>query len=121
MFHSVRARLTIWYTAILALVLIIFSAVSYVLLAREIRADTDASLTDTAHELVAAFDPTDHSRGHDVLLDFRYSDRDILVFSPRGDLLMASKSKIAAEERKRIAALVRTGGKGLHTIAGGDE
>jgi Signal transduction histidine kinase len=121
MFHSVRARLTLWYTAILALVLVIFSAVSYVLLAREIRADTDASLAETAHELAAAFDPADHSRGRDVMLDFRYSDREILVLSPRGDLIMASKSKIGPDERKRIEAFVRVGGKGLHTIPGGDE
>src|SRR2546430_2911070 len=87
MFHSVRARLTLWYTAILALVLIIFSAVSYVLLARAIRAENDASLADTAHEFAAAFDPADRSRGRDVLLDFRYSDRQILVLSPKGGLV----------------------------------
>ena len=121
MFHSVRARLTLWYTAILALVLIIFSAVSYVLLAREIRAETDASLADTAHEFAAAFDPADHSRGRDVLLDFRYSDREILVLSPRGDLVMASKSRIGPDERQRIEAFVRAGGKGLRTIPGGEE
>nr|MDP9362357.1 HAMP domain-containing protein [Acidobacteriota bacterium] len=121
MFHSVRARLTLWYTAILGLVLIIFSAVSYVLLAREIRAETDASLADTAHEFAAAFDPADRLRGRDVLLDFRYSDREILVLSPRGDLVMASKSRIGPEERQRIEAFVRAGGNGLHTVPGGEE
>ena len=121
MFHSARARLTLWYTAILALVLIIFSAVSYVLLAREIRAETDGSIADTAHEFAAAFDPAEHSRGHDVLLDFRYSDREILVLSPRGDLVMASKSRIGLDERQKIEAFVRAGGKGLQTIPGGEE
>lgn len=121
MLHSVRARLTLWYTAILALVLIIFSAVSYVLLAREIRAETDASLADTAHEFAAAFDPAEQSRGRDVLLDFRYSDREILVLSPRGDVLMASKSRIGAGERKQIESFVRAGGKGLQSIPGGEE
>jgi heavy metal sensor kinase len=121
MFHSVRARLTLWYTAILALVLIIFSAVSYVLLARAIRAENDASLADTAHEFAAAFDPGDRSRGRDVVLDFRYSDREILVLSPSGALIVASKSRIGPEERKRIEAFVRGGGTGLHTIPGGDE
>jgi two-component system, OmpR family, sensor kinase len=121
MFHSVRARLTLWYTAILALVLIIFSAVSYVLLAREIRAENDASLANTAHEFAAAFDPADRSRGRDVLLDFRYSDREILVLSPAAEVVVVSKSKIAAEERRRIEAFVRAGGTGLHTIPGGEE
>jgi len=34
MFHSVRARLTLWYTAILAVVLVTFSIISYALPAR---------------------------------------------------------------------------------------
>jgi heavy metal sensor kinase len=121
MFHSVRARLTLWYTAILALVLIIFSAVSYVLLAREIRADTDASLADTAHQLAATWNPAEHSRGRGMLLDFRYNDREIMVFSPTGQIVASSKATIGAVERGRIAALVRAGERGFHTIAGGDE
>ncbi len=120
MFHSVRARLTLWYTAILALVLMIFSAVSYVLLARAIRAETDASLADTAHEFAAAFDPADRSHGRDVLLDFRYSDREILVLSPKGDVVIGSK-KLGTPERQRIESFVRAGGTGLQTIAGGED
>lgn len=121
MFHSVRARLTLWYTAILALVLIIFSAVSYVLLARAIRAENDASLADTAHEFADAFDPADRSHDRDVLLDFRYSDREILVLSPKGEIVVSSKAKIGAEERRRIEAFVRAGGTGFGTIPGGEE
>jgi heavy metal sensor kinase len=120
MFHSVRARLTLWYTAILALVLIIFSAVSYVLLARAIRAENDAALADTAHEFAAAFDPADRSRGRDVLLDFRYSDRQILVLSPKGEVV-AGSNKIGPEERARIQSFIRAGGTGLDTIPGGEE
>lgn len=120
MFHSVRARLTLWYTANLALVLIIFSAVSYVLLARAIRAENDASLADTAHELAAAFDPADRSRGRDVLLDFRYSDRQILVLSPKGEIV-AGSNKISPEVRTRIQSFIRAGGTGLGTIPGGEE
>jgi heavy metal sensor kinase len=121
MFHSVRARLTLWYTAILALVLVIFSAVSYVLLARTIRAENDDSLEETAHEFAAAFDPADHSHGHDVLRDFRYSDREILVLSTKGEIVVASKPKIGVAERQRIEAFVRAGGRGVATIAGGEE
>jgi heavy metal sensor kinase len=120
MFHSVRARLTLWYTAILALVLIIFSAVSYVLLARAIRAENDAALADTAHEFAAAFDPADRSRGRDVLLDFRYSDRQILVLSSKGEVV-AGSNKIGPEERARIQSFIRAGGTGLDTIPGGEE
>lgn len=113
--------MTLWYTAILALVLVIFSAVSYVLLAREIRAETDASLADTAHEFAAAFDPADRLRGRGGLLDFRYSDREIMVLSPAGHIVVASRPIIGAAERQRIEAFVRAGGKALHTIPGGEE
>jgi two-component system, OmpR family, sensor kinase len=121
MLHSVRARLTIWYTAILALMLTIFSAVSYVMLAREIRADTDASLAGTAQELVAAWNPADPLRGLDLLRGVRYSDREVLIFSSDGQVAGASKAAIGAAERGRIGGWVRAGGKGFHTIAGGDE
>src|SRR5436309_3895844 len=120
MFHSVRARLTLWYTAILALVLIIFSAVSYVLLARAIRADNDASLEDSAREFAAAFDPADRSRGRDVLLDFRYSDRELLVLSPKGDVVAAT-NKIRPKVRTEIQSFIRAGGSGLATLPGGEE
>jgi len=88
MFSAVRARLTLWYTVVLAVVLVTFSGISYVLLAREIRGSTDALLAGTAHELTGAFidDPSHTARGAEVLLDFRYSDRAIMVFSTDGRL-----------------------------------
>ena len=43
-----------WWVAILALVLVTFSIISYAFLARAIRAATDASLSDTAREFAAA-------------------------------------------------------------------
>ena len=79
MFHSVRARLTFWYTAILALVLITFSAISYALLAQATHSATDTSLADTAHEFAAAFsnDPDDDGRTG------RGSVR-VLAYQPKG-------------------------------------
>src|SRR5262249_16949386 len=55
MIQSVRARLTLWYCGLLAVVLVTFGFVSYARIARAIRTETDASLSDTAHELSAAF------------------------------------------------------------------
>jgi hypothetical protein len=115
MFHSVRARLTLWYTAILALVLITFSAVSYVLLSRAIHAQNDASLTDAADDFIAAFNPA--SRG----TDYRNGDREIFVLPPGGRIIADAQTKIGAAERQRIEDFVRAGGNGLHTIAGGEE
>jgi len=116
MLHSVRARLTIWYTAILALVLITFSAISYVLLAQATRSAFDASLSAAAREAASAFaqDPR-------AVHDFRYRDRDVLVFSADGTLVAASPPRLTADERARVSGLVRRSPAGFHTIAGGHE
>ncbi|MGZ7078369.1 MAG: ATP-binding protein [Thermoanaerobaculia bacterium] len=124
MFESVRARLTFWYTAILALVLIIFSGISYALLDQATRGATDNSLADTAHEFAAAFsnEPDDYSgKDRSVLLDFRYSDRDVMVFSPSGEIVAASRPHLTAETRSRIATTIRNGNTGFHTVTGGEE
>ncbi|MEK6374021.1 MAG: ATP-binding protein [Acidobacteriota bacterium] len=121
MLHSVRGRLTLWYTAILALVLVTFSTISYFILAREIRAATDASLANTAREFASAFsnEPLPPTTGSGVLLDFRSSDRQITVFSPSGEIVVSSQSPWSAGERKRIAEFARIGGPGPATVQGG--
>ncbi|HEX9160128.1 MAG TPA: ATP-binding protein, partial [Thermoanaerobaculia bacterium] len=120
MFYSVRARLTLWYTGILALVLVTFSGISYVLLVREIRASSDAALASTAHEFTAAF-RADPSNGHsrDIALDFRYSDRDILVLTADGEIIASSHSQLTERDRQRIAENVRGGLTGYTTLPGG--
>jgi heavy metal sensor kinase len=46
MLDSVRARLTLWYTGVLALVLIVFAIASYFFLARTLNRRTDESLAE---------------------------------------------------------------------------
>lgn len=121
MFHSVRARLTLWYTGILAVVLVAFSVISYALLAREIHAATDALLASTAHEFTAAFgaDPSWPDSRENALLDFRYSDRTIEVFGVDGRLIASSRSSLSRAERDAIVKIVRRGLNGYATISGG--
>ncbi len=123
MFYSVRARLTLWYTAVLAVVLVTFSGISYVVLAREIRASTDALLGGTARELTGAFidAPARAASSGELLLDFRYSDRAIMVFSTDGQIVASSRSSLSREDRTRVANLVRSGFTGYSTVAGGAE
>jgi two-component system, OmpR family, sensor kinase len=52
MFDSVRARLTLWYTAVLALVLIIFAVSAYFFLSRTLERRTDDSLAEMARAFV---------------------------------------------------------------------
>src|SRR5438270_5918354 len=121
MFYSVRARLTLWYSAILAVVLITFSAISYALLARAIRSATDSSLAATAREFTAAFanDVDRAFAGRTVPLDFRYSERDILVFAPSGSLVASSRLHLTSDEQRRLANAARGGAIGFVTIEGG--
>ena len=123
MLESIRARLTVWYTAILALVLITFSAISYVFVMQGIRSATDKSLADTAHEFAAAFSE-EESDGR-ALLDFRYSDRDVMVFAPNGDIVAASQPHLTPEDRVAISKVVagRTRFQGFATVesAGGKD
>ena len=54
MFSSVRARLTLWYTGVLALVLAVFAGATYLFLVHTLSSRTDASLA----EMSRAFDET---------------------------------------------------------------
>lgn len=119
---TVRARLTLWYCALLAVVLVAFSTVSYLAIARAIRADNDASLADTAHELSAAFGRSALGEGglsRSVPLDFRYSDRAIFVFDAAGSLAAASRSReVSAADRDALARRVASGARGTFTVEG---
>jgi heavy metal sensor kinase len=119
--RSIRARLTLWYSGLLAIVLVTFSTVSYVAIARAIRTEGDASLLDTAHELTAAFDRLALEEGglsSRVPLDFRYSDRALLVFDAQGRLAASSLSpELTAADRARIADRVARGARGFFTVA----
>ena len=119
---TVRARLTFWYCAVLAVVLVAFSTVSDIAIARAIRAETDASLADTAHEISAAFTRLGTAEGglsRTVPLDFRYSDRAIFVFDAAGRLAAASRSREIPEAlRDALARRVAAGARGAFTVAG---
>ena len=53
MFRSMRAQLTLWYTGVLALVLLLFSLVTYAYLARAAEQRTDTSLAETANSFIS--------------------------------------------------------------------
>jgi two-component system, OmpR family, sensor kinase len=123
MFQSVRARLTLWYCGLLAVVLVTFGVASYLRIARTIRAETDASLADTAHELTAAFSQlADEEEGpaRTIPLDFRYSDRALLLFRPDGSILASSRPphELSEADRAEIGSRVARGSKGFFTIEG---
>jgi heavy metal sensor kinase len=53
---SIRVRLTLWYVALLAVILVAFSLVLYVSLSRNLRQEMDLTLSTEAARLVASMD-----------------------------------------------------------------
>jgi two-component system OmpR family sensor kinase len=122
MLHSVRARLTVWYTAVLAVVLVAFSGISYVLLARATRAATDATLSEAAHDLALAIEHDPRRALALGALPFgRENERQVVLYALTGELIASSPRTLSADEEQRLEALIRRGVRGLSTIEGGPE
>jgi heavy metal sensor kinase len=68
MFSSVRARLTLWYTGVLALVLITFALAGYLFLSYTLNRRTDDALAEMANAFAATLtddERDNHARGED--------------------------------------------------------
>ena len=93
---SVRARLTLWYTVVLSLLLVAFAATSYAAFARTLRSRTDAFISDAlsvfGREVVAERReiPSVLDAIRVTLFEIRFQDLDILVLDERGALLAMS-------------------------------
>ncbi|MFL6257855.1 MAG: hypothetical protein ACJ74T_22840, partial [Pyrinomonadaceae bacterium] len=96
MFDSMRSRLTLWYTGVLALVLVVFAAAAYAYLARAVRAGTDQSLADTVHSLASNFtaefeeDQADDHAAQEVARNFQFTDRQAFIFDEQGRAVASS-------------------------------
>ena len=122
MLRSVRVRLTVWYTLILALVLVTFSGISYVLLSRAIRSATDRSLSDMANELAASFraaPPARHDR--DPRLDVRFAGREVFLLDGANAIVATSRPSLPPADHDRAAQALRRGIANVATIDGGAE
>jgi heavy metal sensor kinase len=97
MFDSMRSQLTLWYTGVLALVLVILAVVTYAYLARAARGRTDQLLADTANSLVSNFagesndeDQSGDDAAAEVTRDFQFSDRQAIIFDETGRVVAIS-------------------------------
>jgi heavy metal sensor kinase len=99
MLDTMRARLTFWYTGVLALVIVIFAVATYAYLARAARLRTDQSLADTANSLISNFssesndeDQSSDDAAIEVTRDFQFNDRQALIFDTSGHILAVSNT-----------------------------
>ena len=97
MFDSMRTRLTLWYTGVLALVLVIFAVATYAYLARLAWQRTDDSLSDTANSFISNFTTELNDEGQsgdaaavEVTRGFRFRDRQVIIFDESRRVLAMS-------------------------------
>lgn len=99
MFASVRARLTLWHTVVLALLLALFAAGAYRFIVRTGRARTDAAVVDAVSNLEAELraerpnQPTTRAAAEEVLQELRLREISFVVFDADGQLLAASPAR----------------------------
>ena len=96
-FNSMRVKLTLWYTGVLALILIIFAVSLYFYLARATHQRTDDALLDTANSFASSFNSelSDESHtGYDAAKEaaqgFRFRDQQIIVFDSQRRVVLTS-------------------------------
>lgn len=95
--RTVGARLTMWYTAVLILPLVVFAVVSYLFFAQALRGRTDAflneALTVFANELRVErrLSPDVHEAIRTTVEEVRFRDLDILVLDENGAVVASSE------------------------------
>jgi heavy metal sensor kinase len=93
-----RARLTFWYTGVLALVLLIFAVSTYGYLARAARQRNDDSLADTLGSFISNFNSEREDENHsadeavkEAAQNFHFPDRQVIVFDDRRNVVVESE------------------------------
>jgi heavy metal sensor kinase len=130
MIHSIRGRLTAWYTLVLAIVLIAAGLVSYGMMRRQMRRTTDASLTTGTRQLISALieetseahGPLLRAAGVEVLANFRDNDRPMIILNSDGSDFAASVTPITADvDRGMLRSRVTRRALGFYTFHGAHE
>lgn len=99
MLDSVRVRLTLWYSLVLAFVLVLLAVFTYFLYWRSISQRTDAALVELADAFVTTFnaelkDETGpdavKNAAHVAFVEHRFRDTVIAIFDPANQVLLSS-------------------------------
>lgn len=130
--QSMRAKLTLWYTGILALVLIAFATATYIYFVRASAQKTDDALMDSSDLVIASLKSElaeGKERGdqtvREVVNDFRFRDREVVVFDENHQVVASSEPREpqrnrrawpAAESFANIPGLTSNPGRACSTI-----
>jgi two-component system, OmpR family, sensor kinase len=105
-FGSMRIRLTLWYSAVLALVLLFLSLTIYWIVKKSMMERTDADLTQLAGSFLATFnaelqDPENPdgivSAAHQSMVEHNYRDHTFAVLDASGNVLADSRTLLPSD------------------------
>jgi signal transduction histidine kinase len=127
-FASIRLRLTLWYTGVLALVLIAMAGITYSVLMHLSTRAVHETLEETARNFVATMRVANRGgrgpgppRPIDLALAvdrFRFRDAQLLVYGPRGNLLAASRAPGGGPQQGGEPFAVDPGAAALRAMLG---
>jgi hypothetical protein len=112
MIDSVRGRLALWHTSVLAALLVTFASLSYGMLSRTISRRTDAYLEESVAALSDDLhadditDVSDSTSAQETLSEFHLRDLGFLVFDARGQLVASDLPADSATGADRAGATV---------------
>ena len=118
MFDTLRARLTLWYSVVLAFLLLVFSFTSYFLFARGQNRRTDADLAELAQSFLVTF--RDELKDPDEPGGLQAAARQaMLEHRVRGDTLLVvdSAGKIVANSADVLPSSVPANSIAAHVVA----
>ena len=113
MLDSLRVRLTLWYSIVLALTLLVLSGIMYWIVARSTMARTDTDLAQLADAFLVTFademKDAENGRGFDgaadeSMLEHRYRDHVLAIVDSSGAILAQSPDLLSSSPRSQTDA-----------------
>jgi heavy metal sensor kinase len=113
MFDTLRARLTLWYSVVLAVLLLLFSLTSYLLFARAADRRTDADLAELSNSFLLTFqdelrDPDQpgglQSAARQAMLEHRLRGDTLLIVDAAGEIAASSLDLLPSSTQANSAA-----------------
>ncbi len=107
MVDSLRARITLLYTCVLALILVIFAAVTYFSLASLATQQTDSSLAESVNAFAGMFAAEQNGEdaesgdgsASEMVRDFRFMDRTFIVYDESRRVIASSDSSSIPQQK----------------------
>ena len=116
MFDSVRVRLTMWYTAVLTLVLVVMAVSTYFVLRRDSARRTDTAIAEIAESfLTTVHAEVDDSKGADGVRagieqansEHKYRDTVFVVLDDEGKMVSSSDHELQSDSQGGLGEILR--------------